>query len=159
MNRYLTTALLAGGALLFGVRGDAQQPAAPGRTALQAIVAPDQFSIPVPISPAIRAGRLVFVAGMPGFDSSGRIAAGDFAAQMRQAMTNITQVLAAAGAGWDRVAKVDVLLTRAGDFAEMNRIYAGFFPDRRYPARTTAIVAALPQPTSLIEIDCEAVLD
>jgi enamine deaminase RidA (YjgF/YER057c/UK114 family) len=73
-------------------------------------------------------------------------------------MENVTATLAAAGADWTRVAKVNVFLTRREDFAEMNRIYARYFPDGNYPARTTAIVVALPQPDFLLEIECVAVL-
>jgi 2-iminobutanoate/2-iminopropanoate deaminase len=51
-----------------------------------------------------------------------------------------------------------VLLMRASDFAEMNRIYASYFSDGEYPARTTVIVAGLPHPDFLLEIECEALL-
>lgn len=122
-------------------------------------IAPDnQFRGNLPLSPAVRAGKLVFVSGIPPFDENGAIAIGCFPAQMRQVMDNVTCVLRAAGAGWDRVVKVNVLLTRRQDFAEMNRIYATYFPRGRYPARTTAIVTSLPNPDFLLEIECEAVL-
>ena len=45
------------------------------------------------------------------------------------------------------------------DFAEMNRIYASYFPNGNYPARTTVVVSALPHPDFLLEIECEAVLE
>ena len=40
----------------------------------------------------------------------------------------------------------------------MNRIYATYFQNGRYPARTTAVVVSLPQPDALLEIECEAVI-
>ena len=107
----------------------------------------------------MKAGNLLFVSGIPAYDAEGRLAVGDFPAQMRQTMANIAGILAAAGAGWDRVAKVNVLLTRREDFEEMNHIYAEHFPDGKYPARTTAIVYSLPRPNFLLEIECVAVLD
>jgi enamine deaminase RidA (YjgF/YER057c/UK114 family) len=113
----------------------------------------------VPLSPVVRVGNLVFVSGTPGFDAAGKLAAGDFATQMKQPMDNVTAVLKSAGAGWDRVGKVNVMLVRREDFADMNRIYAGYFPDGRYPARTTTVVSALPQPDFLVEIECEAVVE
>jgi 2-iminobutanoate/2-iminopropanoate deaminase len=113
----------------------------------------------VPLSPAVRAGNLVFVSGTPAFDATGKLAVGDFPAQMKQAMDNVTAVLKSAGTGWDRVVKVNVLLTRREDFAEMNRIYASYFADGHYPARTTTVVSGLSQSEFLIEIECEAVLD
>ena len=40
----------------------------------------------------------------------------------------------------------------------MNRIYASYFPDGQYPARTTVVVSALTQQDFLLEKECEAVL-
>jgi 2-iminobutanoate/2-iminopropanoate deaminase len=113
----------------------------------------------VPLSLAVRAGNLVFVSGTPAFDATGKLAVGDFPAQMKQAMENVTAVLKTTGTGWERVAKVNVILTRREDFRDMNRIYASYFPDGHYPARTTTVVSALPQPDFLLEIECEAVVD
>jgi 2-iminobutanoate/2-iminopropanoate deaminase len=50
----------------------------------------------VPLSAAVKAGTLVFVSGTPGFDAAGKLAVGDFPAQMRQAMDNVTAVLKSA---------------------------------------------------------------
>jgi 2-iminobutanoate/2-iminopropanoate deaminase len=111
----------------------------------------------IPVSSAVKVGNLVFVSGTPGF-KDGKIAAGDFAAQMKQAMENIAGQLKSAGTGWDRVVRTHVMLVRRDDFAEMNRIYAGYFPEGKYPARTTTIVG-LNNPDFLLEIECEAVLD
>jgi enamine deaminase RidA (YjgF/YER057c/UK114 family) len=111
----------------------------------------------VPLSPAVRAGKLVFVSGTPAFDAAGKLAVGDFPAQMKQAMDNVTAVLKSSGTGWERV--VNVILIRREDFAEMNHVYASYFPDGRYPARTTTVVSALPQPDFLLGIECEAVLE
>ena len=101
----------------------------------------------------------VFVSGTPAFDGSGKLAVGDFPAQMKQVMDNMTAILKASGAGWDRVVKTNVLLMRPGDFAEMNRIYATYFADGKYPARTTVVVAGLPHPDFLLEIECEALTE
>ena len=51
------------------------------------------------------------------------------------------------------------MLVRPNDFAEMNRIYGSYFAEGKYPARTTVIVGELPDPESLLEIECEAVLE
>ncbi len=116
------------------------------------------FKGDVPLSLAVRAGELIFVSGIPAHNTSGQIATNDFPAQMVQVMDNITCILEAADSGWDWVTKVNVLLTRREDFADMNRIYAGYFPNGRYPARTTAIVLALPNRDFLLEIECQAVV-
>jgi reactive intermediate/imine deaminase len=119
----------------------------------------DHFKGDVPLSPATKGGKTLHVSGTPGFDSSGKLAVGDFTAQMRQVMENITRILTASGAGWDRVMKVNVMLTRRQDFAEMNRVYSEYFPSREYPARTTVVVVSLPQPDFLLEIECQAILE
>src|SRR6185436_7830647 len=70
----------------------------------------------VPLSDAVTVGSLIFVSGTTPFDGEGRIARGDFAAQMHQVMANIKAILAAAGSSLERVAKVVVILTRLEDF-------------------------------------------
>jgi 2-iminobutanoate/2-iminopropanoate deaminase len=125
---------------------------------LEHIFPEGQHKVAAPLSPAVKVGNLLFISGIPAYAADGTLAVGDFTAQMTQTMANITGILAAAGAGWDRVAKVNVLLTRREDFAEMNRIYAEHFPEGKYPARTTAIVYSLPRPNFLLEIECIAVL-
>jgi 2-iminobutanoate/2-iminopropanoate deaminase len=50
------------------------------------------------------------------------------------------------------------LLTRPADVATMNALYAGAFGPPPYPARTTSVVQALPDPKMLIEIECVAAL-
>ena len=52
--------------------------------------------------------------------------------------------------------KVNMLLTRQADVAEMNRRYAEAFGPAPYPARTTCVVASLPDPRMLLEIECVA---
>jgi reactive intermediate/imine deaminase len=119
----------------------------------------EYFGNPVsraPVSSAVKVGKSLHVSGMPAFDRDGKIAAGDFAAQMKQVMDNLARVLIAAGADWSRVVKTNVYLVRAGDFAEMNRIYESYVQQGQYPARTTVVVAGLPHPDMLLEIDCEA---
>jgi 2-iminobutanoate/2-iminopropanoate deaminase len=128
-------------------------------TPLQHIQPEGQSKIQAPLSPAVKAGNLLYVSGIPGYDATGKLAVGDFTAQMTQVMANITGILAAAGTDWSRVVKANVFLTRREDFAEMNRIYASHFPDGKYPARTTAIVYSLPRADFLLEIECVAVLD
>jgi 2-iminobutanoate/2-iminopropanoate deaminase len=112
----------------------------------------------IPVSSAVKVGKLVFVSGTPGY-KDGKLAIGDFPAQMKQVMDNIANTLKAVGTGLDRVVKTNVMLTRSADFDAMNSIYATYFPDGKYPARTTVVVAGLPSPDFLLEIECEAMLE
>jgi len=110
-----------------------------------------------PLSFATRVGDLLFVSGIPGFDENGALADG-FEVQFGFVVRNITRVLDEAGAGFRDLVKVNVLLTRASDVAAMNALYAGAFGPPPYPARTTCVVQALPDPAMLIEIECIASL-
>jgi reactive intermediate/imine deaminase len=125
---------------------------------LEFIQPKDRYKGDVPLSLAVKAGKLLFASGVPAFDGQGKLAIGDFPAQMRQVMENIAAILDASGTDWTRVVRTRVLLTRQEDFPDMNRLYAAYFPDGNYPARTTMFVQALPQPDFLLEIECEAVL-
>lgn len=108
-----------------------------------------------PLSFATRAGELLFVSGIPGFDEKGALPDG-FEAQFGFVVQNIKRVLAEAGGSLRDLVKVNVLLTRASDVATMNVLYAPAFGPAPYPARTTCVVQALPDPAMLIEIECVA---
>ena len=110
-----------------------------------------------PLSFAARAGDLLFVSGIPGFDDKGALP-DRFEAQFGFVVHNITRVLTDAGATFRDLVKVNVLLTRSSDVAAMNVLYASAFGPAPYPARTTCVVQALPDPKMLIEIECVASL-
>jgi enamine deaminase RidA (YjgF/YER057c/UK114 family) len=105
-----------------------------------------------PLSFATRVGDLLFVSGIPGFDGKGALP-DTFEAQFANVVTNIKRVLDEAGATFRDLVKVNVLLTRASDVATMNRLYTEAFGPTPYPARTTCVVQALPDPKMLIEIE------
>ena len=105
-----------------------------------------------PLSFAARTGDLLYISGIPGFDAQGVLPDG-FEAQFANVVTNIRRVLDEAGASFRDLVKLNVLLTRAADVATMNRLYAEAFGPAPYPARTTCVVAALPDPRMLIEIE------
>jgi 2-iminobutanoate/2-iminopropanoate deaminase len=95
-------------------------------------------------SPAVRAGDWLVLAGQVGFDvSTGGLAAGGTAGEARQALMNVTTVLADCGATWNDVAKVTIFLVDLADFPGVNEIY-GEFVEKHRPARTTVQVAGLP---------------
>jgi 2-iminobutanoate/2-iminopropanoate deaminase len=129
--------------------------AAPARAARKVIVPKDLPKSGVPLSHAVQVGNILYVSGSTPFAGDGSIAKGDFAAQMHQVMSNIQKILAAAGSSLDRVAKVNVILTRISDFWTMNDIYKQYFKEGNYPARTT-IEAPLAHPDFLLEIECVA---
>ena len=105
-----------------------------------------------PLSFATRVGDLLFISGTPGFDEHGALP-DSFEAQFGFVVKNIKRVLDEAGVTFRDLVKVNVLLTRASDVAAMNALYAGAFGPAPYPARTTCVVQALPDPKMLIEIE------
>ena len=112
-----------------------------------------------PFSMAVRHNGTLYVSGLGPLDPQGRIARGDFAAQFARVIENLKSVLAEAGADMTRILKTSVLLVRATDVADMNRLYAATFPAEHLPARTTSVVSALPVPDFLLEIEAFVAVD
>lgn len=110
-----------------------------------------------PYSQAIQAGNTVYVSGQLPIDpATGAFAGEDVAAQTRQSLTNIKNILAAEGLDMSHVVKTTVMLKDIADFAAMNEVYAQFFA-APYPARAAYQVAALPK-DARVEIECVAAL-
>ncbi len=80
--------------------------------------------------------ELAFVSGTLGTSPDGAVVEGGVEPETTQALTNVGRILEAAGSTWADVLKVSAYLADMGDFAAMNRAYAGFFPERP-PARIT----------------------
>ena len=110
-----------------------------------------------PYSQAIQAGNTIYVSGQLPIDpATGNFAGEEIASQTRQSLTNIQNILKAAGADMSNVVKTTVLLKNIADFGAMNEVYAEFFT-APYPARAAFEVACLPK-NALVEIECVAVL-
>ena len=104
-----------------------------------------------PYSQAIKAGDAIHVSGMLGVvPETGAFAGPDIVSQTRQSLTNVSNILEAAGASMADVVEVTVLLAQISDFSAMNDVYAEFFSEP-YPARAAYEVAALPR-GGLVEI-------
>jgi|SRR6516225_9883497 2-iminobutanoate/2-iminopropanoate deaminase len=117
-----------------------------------AIVSP-RLAPPVgPFSQAIRADGFIHFSGQVGQDpASGKLVEGGVTAETEQVFKNLAAVLEAAGKSFDDVVRAGVFLTRMGDFAAMNGVYAKQF-SQPFPARTTIAVAGLPL-GACVEID------
>lgn len=110
-----------------------------------------------PYSQAIVAGNLVFASGQLPIDpATGQFAEGGIAEQTRQSLTNVSQVLAAAGTDLAHVVKTTVFLSDMANFGAMNEVYATFF-NQPYPARSAVAVKTLPKDT-MVEIEVVAEL-
>ncbi|MFW5713596.1 MAG: RidA family protein [Brevefilum sp.] len=97
-----------------------------------------------PYSAGVSTECLVFTAGQLGIDpENGKLVEGGIQAQTRQALTNLSAVLEAAGSSLDKVVKTTVFLKDIGEFSQMNEVYGSFFT-QDFPARSAIQVAALP---------------
>ena len=108
-----------------------------------------------PYSQAVQAGNMLFVSGQIPIDpATGEFAGTDIATQTNQSLTNIKNILAAAGYTLNDVVKTTVLLADIADFAAMNAVYAEYFTENK-PARAAFAVKDLPR-GALVEIEAIA---
>ncbi len=111
----------------------------------------------LPLSAGIRAGDTIWLAGkVPVNLDTGKSVGGGIAQQTEQTIDNIAAHLKQEGCGLDRVVRCTVYLVSGADFAPFNAVYQRKFK-APFPARSVIIVAALADPTFLIEIDAIAV--
>lgn len=109
-----------------------------------------------PYSQAIEANRMVFASGQIPIDpTTGQFVEGGIQEQTRQALTNASHILQAAGTDMAHVVKTTVYLSDIANFAPMNEIYAQFFTEP-YPARSAVAVKDLPK-GALVEVEVLAV--
>jgi 2-iminobutanoate/2-iminopropanoate deaminase len=110
-----------------------------------------------PYSQAIRTDCMIFAAGQTGIDpATGDLVPGGVEEQTRQVLTNLQNVIEAAGSSFKHVVKTTVFLRDMNDFAKMNAIYAEYFGENP-PARSTIAVAGLPK-NGLVEVEAIALI-
>ena len=86
-----------------------------------------------PYSAGVTSNGSINVSGQLGIDpATGKLAGDDIQSQTRQSLTNLRNILAAAGATMADVVETTVLLADISEFGAMNEVYAEFF--RRFPA-------------------------
>lgn len=108
-----------------------------------------------PYAQAVRVGDFLFVSGQLGADPETGALEPDVTRQTRRALENLAAVLQAGGCTMADVVKTTVFLKDMNDFAAMNEVYASFFGDGGYPARSAVQVARLPR-DGMVEIEAIA---
>jgi enamine deaminase RidA (YjgF/YER057c/UK114 family) len=106
-------------------------------------------------------GRLIFTAGIIGWDEKGRLVAPDLAGQLRQILLNTLAILAEDGAGPDHVVRMTWYVVDINEYrfslAEIGAAYNEVM-GRSFPAMAVVQVGALVEPAARIEIETTAVV-
>jgi enamine deaminase RidA (YjgF/YER057c/UK114 family) len=106
-------------------------------------------------------GRLIFTAGIVGWDEHERFVAQDLAGQFRQVLLNTLAVLAEDGAGPEHIARMTWYVTDRDEYlASLPRIGAAYLElvGKHYPAMAVVEVSRLVEPAARIEIETTAVV-
>ena len=102
-----------------------------------------------PYSQAIEVNGMVYTSGIiPVVPETGEIPA-------KQALTNLSNLLEAAGTNMDNVVKTTVFIKEMNDFSAINDVYKTFFT-ADFPSRSCVEVARLPKDV-MLEIEAIAI--
>ena len=105
---------------------------------------PDDIKIGAPFSNMVVDDDYVFLAGLVAADvEEGMGILGDIREETAVVMNTVRLLLGKVGLEMSDIVRSDVHLTDLGDMDAMNEIYAGYFEDGRFPARTTTQSGAL----------------
>jgi 2-iminobutanoate/2-iminopropanoate deaminase len=107
-----------------------------------------------PFSEVVKVGRMLYLAGQLGTDSTGHLAPGGIQAETRQSLENIKHVLETNGSSLDHVVKCTVMLADIKEWGAMNEVYVTFFPTH-LPARSAFGTQGLAL-NGRVEIECMA---
>lgn len=106
-------------------------------------------------------GRLVFTAGLIGWDENGVIQAGSMAGQVAQTLKNTVAVLAEADAEPHHIVRMTWYITSRSEYLgerrEIGRIWLEIM-GKHYPAMAVIEVSSLMESTSKVEIETTAVV-
>jgi enamine deaminase RidA (YjgF/YER057c/UK114 family) len=109
----------------------------------------------------IAKGRTVFVSGMIGSDTQGKIVAGDFVKQARQTLKNIVEVLSEAGALPKHIVRMNWYIVDKHEYLEAYKPLGAVYREiigRHYPAMTAVQVTSLLEDAARLEIEVTAVI-
>jgi enamine deaminase RidA (YjgF/YER057c/UK114 family) len=101
--------------------------------------------------------RTVYISGQLGTDRDGNVS-GDFRAQAVQVFKNLEAALAAVGATFKDVVKVNSYLADIADLPVLRDVRAPYLNSAALPASTTIAVSGFARPGALLEIEVVAVL-
>jgi len=106
-------------------------------------------------------GRMIFTAGVVGWDEQERFVAEDTAGQFRQVLLNTLAILKEGGAGPHHIVRMTWYITDRDEYMrDIARIGATYreLMGKHFPAMAVVQVAALVEPAARIEIETTAVV-
>ena len=102
-------------------------------------------------------GKLVYIAGQLGLDKSGKMVGTDMKAQAEQVFKNLEAALAAAGAKFSDVVKLNTYVTDVGQIQAYRDVRGKYFGNQP-PASTLVQIVHLALPEAVLEVEAVAVV-
>ncbi|MEO5672906.1 MAG: RidA family protein, partial [Ramlibacter sp.] len=109
----------------------------------------------------VASGKMLFIAGMIGWDAQGTFASDDFAVQVRQALQNVADVLSEAGGKPENIVRMTWYVTDKREYLAAGKEIGAAYREiiGAYNAAMTAVeVTALIEDRAKVEIEVTAVL-
>jgi enamine deaminase RidA (YjgF/YER057c/UK114 family) len=106
-------------------------------------------------------GRMVFTAGVVGWDADETFVATDLAGQFRQVLVNTLAILAEGGAGPEHIARMTWYVTSRTDYLASLAAIGAAYRDvigKHFPAMAVVEVSGLMEAAALVEIETIAVV-
>ena len=106
-------------------------------------------------------GRMIFTAGVIGWDEKEDLVAGDLPGQLAQVLKNTLAILAVDGAGPEHIVRMTWYVTSREDYVRSLPEIGAVYRERMgkcFPAMAVVEVGALIEPGALIEIETTAVV-
>jgi enamine deaminase RidA (YjgF/YER057c/UK114 family) len=121
---------------------------------------PDTIAKPVGYTHVVEPmpGRIVFISGQLGLDTENKIVASDFRAQAERTFVNLKNALAAVGADFTHVVKLNNYFTDISHLGVFREVRDRYVDTAAPPASTAVAISALARPGALIEVEAIAVV-
>jgi enamine deaminase RidA (YjgF/YER057c/UK114 family) len=118
------------------------------------VPSPSPYAPVIGFSAAVRAGDLVFVAGMTAVAGDGEVVGEDAYTQAREALRKVQEALESAGARLGQVVQTRMFLADAADWEAVGRAHGEVFGEIRPAA--AMLVTGLLDPRMRVEIEAVA---
>jgi enamine deaminase RidA (YjgF/YER057c/UK114 family) len=106
-------------------------------------------------------GSMVFVSGVVGWNAQGEFVTRDFAAQVRQALLNIVEILGQAKAKPEHIARMTWYVLDKNEYMAASKAMGAAYREimgKHYPAMTVVEVSGLVEADARVEIEVTAVI-